>query len=378
MQGPQHHDRDALLLRKLKSGSKISRIILYMVSINMCSAPWQDYRELFNTHTTVLPPRPPYNTSMVCSGLQHPGRQQMAASKWTRSGAVPHLNPYRWQHPLMWVDNEGVYHLMSDIVRIARGLLLKYTLNAVDAFNAASKTPPRKRKALRQNETEGGGTDDRMEQDTESTQPDNLDDANDASTGEEAPSSDPPIEIASDGGAEIASDGDADSDDDADGNGTYDVEMLQRVSTAAQTALHAAYASAARANTTSDKQRAQQAVVQAEKEFSRAYRRHFKAQQHIEREQARQRFAAVLQSESSDEEVDDVICTFCPRVDGFVCPLSTLGLVCAGVYDTRTITHAYRRAALRTHPDKPGGVKDDFQKVSDAYKEILRLSGVTV
>ncbi|KAG5187331.1 hypothetical protein JKP88DRAFT_243844 [Tribonema minus] len=366
----------------------------------MCSAPWQDYRELFNTHTTVLPPRPPYNTSMVCSGLQHPGRQQMAASKWTRSGTVPHLHPYRWQHPLMWVDNEGVYHLMSDIVRVARGLLLKYTLNAVDAFNAASKTP-RKRKALRQNESERGGTDDMLEQDTESTQPGNLVDANDASTGE-APPSDPPVETASDDNAdsdnlddanvastgeeapssdppiEIASDGDADSDDDADGNGTYDVEMLQRVSTTAQTALHAAYASAARANTTSDKVRARQAVVQAEKEFSRAYRRHFKAQQHIEREQARQRFAAILQSESSDEEVDDVICTFCPRVDGFVCPLSTLGLACAGAYDMRAITLAYRRAALRTHPDKPGGVKDDFQKVSDAYKEILRLSGVTV
>lgn len=55
---------------------------------------------------------------------------------------------------------------------------------------------------------------------------------------------------------------------------------------------------------------------------------------------------------------------------------AVLGLPPAGEVGAEDVRRAYKRAALASHPDKPGGSHERFQKVGQAYKVLTEGPGV--
>ncbi|KAG5191257.1 hypothetical protein JKP88DRAFT_296212 [Tribonema minus] len=125
MPDPQHKDRDALLLKKLAGPTKTARAILYLVCIDKCSATWSEYKSILSS-SEYTP-----TGKMLCPDLQHPGPMRMQyTSQWTTTVRVR-----GWKHPLMWEDSEGVHHVMTDVVRVARYFLSTLTPDDVAKFN---------------------------------------------------------------------------------------------------------------------------------------------------------------------------------------------------------------------------------------------------
>jgi hypothetical protein len=68
---------------------------------------------------------------------------------------------------------------------------------------------------------------------------------------------------------------------------------------------------------------------------------------------------------------DDDRCDAC-IYDTSLCPVTILGLECAGEYTFSQYKDAYRRSSLSNHPDK-GGSKDSMQTINAAYKHVKAM-----